>query len=223
MSAVEVRDLSFSYDGKRQILKKLNFDVRQGEALVLAGYSGCGKSTLCRCLCGIIPCCIKGELSGSVRVDGWNVSAGPLYENARRIGLVFQNPDDQIICSTVEDELAFGLENLCVEAGEIRRRVDGMLRRFHMEDMAGRDPARLSGGQKKLLTIASLLIMGPDTLILDEPMTGLDGDSRALVFGAIEELRQRGCTLIAVEHDLSLASYADRILYLREGELSDKL
>lgn len=221
MSIVTVQNLCFSYDGKRKILDGLDFSASEGEAVVLAGYSGCGKTTLCSCLCGLIPNSVRGELSGSVNVCGLDVSSSPLYESAQRVGLVFQNPDDMLICSTVEDELAFGPENLCLEPGEIRRRVHEMLELFGLEELALRDPSSLSGGQRKKLTIASVLIMGPRVLILDEPMTGLDAESRALVFSAIEALKERGCTVIAVEHDLSLAGYADRVLYLREGKLYD--
>lgn len=221
MSIVTVQNLCFSYDGKRKILDGLDFSATESEAVVLAGDSGCGKTTLCSCLCGLIPNCVRGELSGSVNVCGLDVSSSPLYESAQRVGLVFQNPDDMLICSTVEDELAFGPENLCLEPGEIRRRVSEMLELFGLEALALRDPSSLSGGQRKKLTIASVLIMGPKVLILDEPMTGLDAESRALVFSAIMALKKRGCTVIAVEHDLSLAGYADRVLYLREGKLYD--
>ena len=222
MSMIEVKGLCFSYESGRKILDNVSFSVEKGEAVVLAGYSGAGKTTLSHCLCGIIPNAVKGDMSGSVTVDGCDIPALPLYECAKHIGLVFQNPDDQLICTAVEDELAFGLENLCVDPAEIRARVDEMLGLFRLKELAGRDPARLSGGQKKLVTIASVLIMGPKALILDEPMTGLDADSRALVFGAIDRLRESGCTIVAVEHDLSLAGYADRMLYLREGRLYDK-
>lgn len=222
MSILTVEDLRFSYDGERQILNGVSFTAEAGEALVLAGWSGCGKSTLCRCLCGVIPQSAEGVFSGSVTADGCAVSAAPLSESAQHIGMVFQNPDDMLVCSTVEDELAFGLENLCVPPAEIRARVDAMLARFSLTDLALRDPMTLSGGQKKLVSIAAALIMGPKILILDEPMTGLDAPSRDLVRTAVTELLQGGCTVVAVEHDLAMADYARRILYLREGRLYDQ-
>ena len=137
------------------------------------------------------------------------------------MGLVIQNPDYMLVCSTVEDELAFGPENLCAEPAEIRRRVDEMLEEFDLAPLALRDPARLSGGQQQRVSIAAVLIMGPQVIILDEPMTGLDAQSRELVFSAIDMLKRAGKTVIAVEHDLSLAGYADKIMYLREGRLYD--
>ena len=220
--AVKTENLRFSYADGREILAGVDMEIAVGEAVVLNGLSGSGKTTLCRCLCGIIPNCVKGNLSGRVTVDGCDVSAMPLYDCARHIALVFQNPDDQLICRCVEDELAFALENLCVPPDDIRRRVDAMLSDFGIASLALRDPANLSGGQKKLVTICSVLIMEPQIIILDEPMTGLDGENRALVLRAIDTLRAQGRTVIAVEHDLSLAPYADRILYLREGRLYDR-
>lgn len=222
LKAVDIRDLRFSYDGKREILRGVTFSVDKGEAVVLAGQSGCGKTTLCHCMCGVIPSAVSGHLSGSVAVDGADIGSLPLYRTAEHIGLVFQNPDDQLICQAVEDELAFGLENLCVESGEIRRRVNETMELFALTPLAETDTAHLSGGQKKLVTIASVFIMGPGIIVLDEPMTGLDADSRALVYEAIGSLRRSGRTVIAVEHDLSLASYADRIVYLRGGRIYDK-
>lgn len=222
MSRIDVKNLSFSYDGEQQVLKNLSFSVESGETLVFAGLSGCGKSTLCNCLCGIIPNSIDGMLKGKVIIDGQKIREQPLWETAKQVGIVFQNPDDQMICTTVEDEIAFGLENLCVEPEEIRSRVDAMMERFHIGHLALKDPSMLSGGQKKLVNIASILIMGTNVIILDEPMTGLDDESRSLVNDAIMSMKKEGITVIAVEHDLSLAGYADRILYLRNGELYDR-
>ena len=221
MSVIEATNLRFSYDGERSILSGVSLSVEAGEALVLAGRSGCGKSTLCRCLTGVIPASVQGDFSGSVSVGGAEISSLPLGEAARHVALVFQDPDDQLICSTVEDELAFGLENLCVEPEEIRRRVDGAMERFGISDLALRDPAELSGGQKKLVTIAATLLMGASAVVFDEPMTGLDAESRELVLAAIEALKRGGYAVVAVEHDLSLAPYASRILYLRDGKLHD--
>ena len=221
MSIIEVRDLSLAYEDGPAILDGISFTAEEGEALVFAGLSGSGKTTLCSCLCGILPRSEPVAFSGSVTVDGTDIPGTPLYECAQHIAMVFQNPDDQLVCSAVEDELAFGLENLCVPPDEIRRRVDAMMAEFGLSGMAESDPAKLSGGQKKLVTIASTLILGPKVIVLDEPMTGLDADSRELVLRAVERLKERGCTVVAVEHDLSLASYADRILYLRDGKLND--
>ena len=219
MKAVSVEHLSFAYPGGRKIVDDVSFSLDQGESLVLAGLSGCGKSTLCRCLCGLIPKSIGGEFSGAVSILGQDLAGLTLARAAELVGLVFQNPDDQLICETVEDELAFGPENLCLPSAEIQRRVDETMERIGIAAWAGKDPSALSGGQKKLVNVASVLIMEPQVVIFDEPMTGLDGESRLLVRRAIDRLLAEGRTVVAVEHDLSLAGYAQRVLYLREGRL----
>ena len=219
MNAVNVEHLSFAYPGGRKIVDDVSFSLAQGESLVLAGLSGCGKSTVCRCLCGLIPKSIEGEFEGTVRIMGQDLAQLTLAQAAEQVGLVFQNPDDQLICETVEDELAFGLENLCIPPAEIQQRVDDMMEQMGISAWSGKDPSTLSGGQKKLVNVASVLIMGPQVVIFDEPMTGLDQESRRLVRRAIDQLLESGRTVVAVEHDLALAGYANRILYLREGKL----
>lgn len=221
MSFLMAKGITFSYDGEKPILQDVSLTLQPGQATVLAGASGAGKSTLCRILCGLIPNVYKGQLSGTVSVGDFEVTTAPLYQSAQRIAMVFQNPDHQLICQTVEDELAFGPENLCLEPKIIRQKVDETLARFHLEHLALRDPASLSGGQKKLVAIASALILGPRVLVLDEPMASLDESSRILVRSAIQELLAQGHGIISVEHDLTLADYATNILYLREGRLYD--
>lgn len=223
MIALRAENLCFSYDGKRDLLKGVHLTVEQGECVVLNGLSGCGKTTLCYILCGIIPNVISGRLGGKVAWMDREMQGKKLGEWGAQIAMVFQNPDDQLICTTVEDELAFGLENLCVPPEEIRRRVDESMERFGLSAWALRDPQTLSGGQKKLLTVACVLIQKPELLILDEPMCGLDEDGRALLGGVIDELKAEGITLLVVEHDLALAGYADRVVYLRDGEIYDRI
>lgn len=218
MSAVTVKDLTFSYEDDRRILNGLSFSIEPGEIFVIAGLSGCGKTTLCHILNGIIPNSVKGKLGGSVEI--FDKPVGTLSETARRVGLVFQNSDEQIISTTVEDELAFGPENLCMEPDEIRGRVDGMAERLGLAGMMEKDPSLLSGGQKKLLCIGSVLILEPDILILDEPLGNLDEAGRRLVHDTILSLRAEGRTVIMVEHDLSLAEFADRWMLLKDGKIA---
>ncbi len=217
-AAIEVKGLSFAY-GEREILKDIHLTVQRGETLVLTGDSGCGKTTLCRILCGIIPHAVPGKVRGDVLLMGENIAGKTLAECALKIGMVFQDADQQLICTTVEDELAFAPENLCVLAEEIRRQVDEMLRRFHMEEMRLSNPSRLSGGQKKLLTIAATLMLQPPILVLDEPMNALDAESRALVQQTVRQLQQEGTTLVMIEHDPALYPENARVVRLQEGRL----
>jgi energy-coupling factor transport system ATP-binding protein len=220
MKAVEARNLSFAYEGGQQVLDRLNFDIELGEILVIAGLSGCGKTTLCHILCGIIPHGLPGKLDGQIKVLGKEARQVSLAKMAAQVGLVFQDSDNQIVCTTVEDELAFGLENLCIEPEEIRQRVDDALIHYGFSGRGRLNPSKLSGGQKKLLTIAGVLMLNPEILILDEPMSHLDAEGREIVRQAIQSQHRQGRTIIMVEHDLKLVTYADRWLILREGALA---
>jgi len=215
--AVDVKNLSFAYNGGATLLRDISFSVTAGEVFVIAGLSGSGKTTLCRILCGVIPHAIKGDANGQIAVMDIDPREAGLPQTALRAGMVFQDADSQIICTTVEDELAFGLENLCWKPEGIRNRVDELITEFGFEGMQHTNPAKLSGGQKKLLTIAAVLAPSPPVLILDEPMSGLDQDGRDLVRAAIETQRSNGRAVIIVEHDLSLVTFADRWLLLHDG------
>ena len=217
MTAVEVKNLSFAYSNGNHLLRDISFSVSEGEVFVVAGESGSGKTTLCRILCGIIPHAVKGTISGKVIVQGIDLSSESLPQIALRAGMVFQDADSQIICTTVEDEIAFGLENLCRPQDEILCRVDELLSEFGFEPLRYINPSRLSDGQKKMLTIAAVLAPAPPVLILDEPMSGLDGEGRDLVLRAIKEQRRQNRTVIIVEHDLKTAAFADTWLLLHGG------
>ena len=220
--AVRVEDLSIAYKLGKYIVKNVSFSVKKGTATVITGRSGCGKSTLCSALCGLMPSVIKAEISGRVLYsapDGGpaaDISKVSEAERASLVGMVFQDPDDQLICSTVEDEIAFGLENLCMPYSQMRERVDEQLRYFDIEHLALKDPSELSGGQKKIVTIASVLSMEPQVLILDEPMTGLDEPARKTVREAIMKLKCDGKTLIIVEHWTDTADYADEFINIEK-------
>ena len=201
-------------------MRDVSFSVRAGEVVVVAGLSGSGKTTLCRILCGIIPHAVKGDVGGEITVAGMDPRAVGLPQAALKAGMVFQDPDSQLICAAVEDEIAFALENLCLPPGEIRLRVEELLAEFGLAGLRYENPARLSGGMKKLLAIASVLATAPPVLILDEPMSGLDSEGRALVRSAIQGQRSSGKAVIMVEHDLSLADFADKWLLMHEGSVA---
>ena len=221
MEAVTVQNLSFAYRGGEPLLRNLSFSIGSGETVVFAGLSGCGKTTLCRILCGVIPNAIDGEIQGSVALFGEPVAGKKLSQLAPTVGLLFQDSDDQLVCTTVEDELAFAPENLCMPPEAIAALVDETLEAFGLTALRLRDPATLSGGQKKLVALASLMTLGPKLLILDEPMSNLDGQGRALVRAQIDRLREQGRTIILVEHDLSLADYAERWIIFENGVVAE--
>ena len=220
MQVVQVRDLTFAYRDGKTVLNKISFSVSAGEILVIAGLSGCGKTTLCHLLSGIIPHAVQGDISGEINILGFNPQETPLAQNATRVGLVFQDADSQIICTTVEDEVAFGMENLCYPPEEINERVTVLLEEFGFSHQRLTNPAQLSGGRKKLLTIAGVLALSPALLIMDEPLSSLDSTGRDLVRSAIEDQRRQGRTIILVEHDLNLVTFADRWLLLHEGGIA---
>jgi energy-coupling factor transport system ATP-binding protein len=218
-SAVCVQGLSYSYGTSEPVLHDVDFAVPAGETAVLTGASGCGKTTLCHCLTGLAPKSLGGTLTGSVRILGDDIEPLGVPAICTRIGMVFQDPDNQLVTTTVEDELAFGPENLAVEPAEIRRRVDRELARFGLERLALRAPGELSGGEKRLVATAAVLTLDPPVVILDEPFSHLDERGRRRVREAVLELQASGRTLLIVEHDLALVDFAHRFLVLEEGRL----
>ncbi|KGP77187.1 ABC transporter ATP-binding protein [Desulfosporosinus sp. Tol-M] len=218
--AVVVQGLTYQYksDGPL-ILKNINFQVAQGEILAIMGLSGCGKSTLCSCLCGIIPHYWSGLMAGKVMVNGKNIQQFNLANLALEVGMVFQNPDTQLFSSTVEDEIAFAPENMCLAPDIIRERVDQVISLLGITALREAKPNQLSGGEKHLVALAAVLALDPPVLILDEVMSQLDSDGKKLVASAIKTLHTRGKTIVAVEHDLETVNFADRLLVMNDGEI----
>lgn len=216
MALIEVQQLAYRYEGGRQVLRDISFSLEQGSITAVIGLSGCGKTTLCYALCGIVPQVLGGELSGRILLAGEDIAAYPLSQLASRIALVLQNPDEALFTTTVEDELAFAPENLCLPPQEISRRVGEALDLLNIARLRLRDPGQLSGGQKKLVALAAMLTLRPEVLVLDEPLGQLDSRGRELVWQALLRLQAAGHTLIIVEHDLQAAAFADRWLLLGE-------
>lgn len=222
MPIIKVRNLTYTYPiGTKPAFEDVTLNIERGEFVILTGPSGCGKTTLCRCFNGLIPHFYGGKLEGEIVVAGLNVTEHQIYELAQHVGLVFQNPENQLFALSVEKDVAFGLENLGLPRGEIRKRVDWALETAGIWDLRERAPYELSGGQQQRVAIASVLAMRPEVIVLDEPTSSLDPMGAQKIFEVINELNEDlGITIILVEHRLDLASrYADRIIVMSEGRI----
>jgi energy-coupling factor transporter ATP-binding protein EcfA2 len=220
--AVTVENLSFRYHGTpKWILKDLNLRIRKGEIVVLAGLSGCGKSTLLRSMNGLIPHMYTGDYSGSVAVDGLVVERSPMKDLAKRVGFLFQNPENQIFMFSVERDVAFGLGNLGVERRELRKSVDEAMRLLGISALADRAPHELSDGQKQRVALAGVIAMRPEIIILDEPTSLLDPMTASELVDLVKQLNgELSMTFVLVEHRLDLLTMiADRMMVMYEGKI----
>lgn len=215
MKAVEVKNLNFKYkNAKKKTLENINLTVNEGEIIAICGASGSGKSTLCNCICGLIPNIYEGEYSGEVKIFGRDIKLMSKAEMAISVGMIFQNPSTQLFSPTIEDELAFGPENLCVDRNEIDRRIEKILKIINMEEYRYENPNSLSGGQQQLVAIASVLMLNPKILICDEIMSWVDDDGKKIIKNLIIDLKKQGKTIIMVEHNKENLLIADRTIHL---------
>jgi energy-coupling factor transporter ATPase len=222
LSVIETKALTYTYpSGTKRVLEDVSITIERGEFVVLTGPSGCGKTTLCRCFNGLVPHFYGGKLEGNILITGLNVHEHSIYELARHVGLVFQNPENQLFALSVEKDVAFGLENLGVPRDEIKKRVDWALQTTDIEDLRERAPHELSGGQQQRVAIASVLAMQPNVMVLDEPTSFLDPLGAQRIFEVINELNKNlGITVVLVEHRLDLAArYADHVIIMDEGRV----
>ncbi|MDF2911129.1 MAG: cobalt transporter ATP-binding protein, partial [Sporolactobacillus laevolacticus] len=195
MSKIIVKNLKYKYPLTEAIaLKGLTFQIERGEFIGIIGRNGAGKSTLCAALSGLVPHFFKGAYGGSILIDGINVKESKLSDIARKVGIVFQNPFTQMTGAkeTVTEELAFGLENLGISKKEMVRRIDDALRLLEIEILRDKNPFELSGGQMQRVAIASILVMLPEVIVLDEPTSQLDPQGTEEVFKAIKRLSNQG-------------------------------
>ena len=204
------------------VLRGVNFKIARGEFVVLLGRVGAGKSTLCMALNGLVPHATGGIFRGDVRVLDLNTKEHPVADLARFVGVVFQDPESQLTQMRVEDEIAFGLENLGVPSAEIERRVSWALQAVGLSDYRDRSPLLLSGGEKQRVAIASMLAMRPQVLVLDEPTASLDPVGKAAVFNVLSELRrEHEITVVMATQELErVAQFADRVLVLHAGQIA---
>jgi energy-coupling factor transporter ATPase len=222
LAIIETKNLTYTYPGAtKPSIKKVSMTINKGDFVILTGPSGCGKTTLCRCFNGLIPHFYNGNLEGKIGVAGLNVADHKIHELARHVGLVFQNPENQLFALSVEKDVAFGLENFAMPRHEMRKRVDWALQMAGITELSERPPHELSGGQQQRVAIASVLAMQPDIMILDEPTSFLDPVGAQKIFEVISELNKKlGITLILVEHRLDLAAkYASNVIVMDEGRV----
>ncbi|HIP87750.1 MAG TPA: ABC transporter ATP-binding protein [Anaerolineales bacterium] len=220
--AISIQDLSFTYayaETSRPALRHVNGEVEEGTFVVIMGHEGAGKSTLCYALNALVPRFFRGEYTGQVIVHGLEVGRAKVAEMSRRVGLVLQDFEAQLFSTSVELEVAFGPENLCLPREEIERRINRYLRFVGLVEMRRREPASLSGGQKQRLAIASVLALEPPVLVMDEPTTDLDPIGREEVLTVADTLRQEQRTLLIVDHDPETGVDADQIWLMRDGEI----
>lgn len=217
-----VENLTFRYHSRPDVaIQDVSFQMRRGELLLVAGASGCGKTTLARCINGLIPRSYKGDRSGSVLIQGEDVSKMALVDVAQVIGTLLQDPERQIVASNVWNEIAFGLENLGLAPQEIEERINQVMARLNMENLRGRDTFTLSGGEKQKVALAGLLVMRPSVLLLDEPLASLDPASAYEALAIFRSLADEGTTIVLIEHRVedALASRPERMLYMTGGRV----
>ena len=219
---IKFNDFSFKYSSSdANILENINLSIKSNEITVLAGPTGCGKSTLLKSIVGLIPNMYDGEYSGEVIVDGIKIKDAEIKEIAKRVGFVFQNPENQIFMFSVERDIAFGLENLGIEQEIIKERIKKMMETLSITHLAEKAPHELSDGQKQRTALAGVLAMEPKILILDEPTSLLDPKTASEFMELMNKLcKEKGISIIIVEHRLDLVlKYADRLIILSNGKI----
>ena len=216
---ISLKDVSFSYESEEnttEVLHDISLDIKKGQFVAVLGHNGCGKSTLAKLFNAVLI-----PQQGKVLVKGVDTSdEDKLLDIRRNVGMVFQNPDNQIVASVVEEDVAFALENLGVEPTEIRQRVDDALKAVGMYEYRESAPYRLSGGQKQRIAIAGTIAMRPDCIVLDEPTAMLDPHGRREVMKTVHELNEKfGITVILITHYMDEAATADRVIVMNDGKV----
>lgn len=215
-SVVKLSHIDFRYYGSEvNSLTDVSLEIKEGEWVAIIGPNGSGKSTLAKIMNGLLV-----PAAGQVTIKDLTIDEETVWEARRSVGMVFQNPDNQFVGSTVEDDVAFGLENNGVPRQEMISRIEEVLAEVRMSEFKDKEPARLSGGQKQRVALASILALRPDIIILDEATSMLDPNGRQEVIAAIRKIKERfNLTVISITHDLDEASLADRILMMQGGRL----
>ena len=214
---IEIRNLKYKYDSESEnyTLNDVSFQVKKGEWLSIVGHNGSGKSTTVRLIDGLL----EAE-SGDIIISGDKLTAENVWEKRRQIGMVFQNPDNQFVGATVEDDVAFGLENQGLDYDLMVERVQQALELVGMQDFKEREPARLSGGQKQRVAVAGVVALRPDIIILDEATSMLDPEGRLDLIQTVKKIKDSNqLTVISITHDLDEIALSDRVLVMKEGQV----
>ena len=215
---ISIKNIHFHYhdDDKREALSDVSLEVYEGEWLAIIGHNGSGKSTLAKMMNGLLE-----ASSGEIYIDGQLLTEETVYEARRKVGMVFQNPDNQFVGTTVEDDIAFGLENIGMPRDEMIHKINTSLEMVRMTSFKEKEPARLSGGQKQRVAIAGMIALAPKVVILDEATSMLDPQGRFEVISTIQQLhKDKGITVISITHDLDEAAQADRVLLMEGGKVN---
>ena len=215
MKKIEVEHLTFSYDGEQDVLKDVSFQIEEGSYTTIVGHNGSGKSTIAKLLIGLME-----AKSGTITVDGIQLTEKSVYDIRDKIGIVFQNPDNQFIGATVADDIAFGLENHQVPQEQMQRIIERFAQQVNMSKYLNSEPTKLSGGQKQRVAIASVLAIAPQILIFDESTSMLDPQGKAEINGLIRQIHQAsGMTIVSITHDIEEMANSDHVIVMSEGQV----
>ncbi len=225
MGYIELNNVSFTYLlAKRPAMENVSLSIEKGKFYAILGANGSGKTTLCNIIRGFIPNFYEGEMTGEVMLEGKPLKDYSMEDLAPKMGYVFQNPFNQITGArdNVFEEIAYGLENFGVPVDEIQRRVERVMEMTNTAYLAEKNPFELSGGQQQRVALASILVLEPDILVIDEPTSQLDPKETERVFDIIRKMKETGKTIILVEHKIELvAEYADHVIVLENGKVID--
>ncbi len=215
MKQLSVKNLSFSYDGERNAVDNVSFDVNKGDYVSIIGHNGSGKSTLAKLMIGLL-----ASSSGKISVDDLVLTEETVYQVREKIAIVFQNPDNQFIGSTVKDDIAFGLENRCVNPEDMDEIIEKFAKEVGMSDYLKHEPGKLSGGQKQRVAIAGVLAMNPDILILDEATSMLDPKGKLEVNNLVHKLhKENQMTILSITHDIEEVVFSDYVIVMSDGKV----
>jgi energy-coupling factor transport system ATP-binding protein len=214
MAYLDIKGLSYSYNSITPVIDDLSLSIHQSEWVAIVGPNGSGKSTLAKLMIGLL----KPSL-GDIRVDGTLLTKESVYEIRRKIGIIFQNPDNQFVGVTVKDDIAFGLENLQVPYEDMIQRIETYSKVVEMDHLLHKEPSALSGGQKQRVAIAGSLAMQPELMIFDESTSMLDPKGKKTILDTLIKLHKSGKTILTITHDLKETLHADRIIVMHQGKI----